>query len=325
MITVRNLVKKYGDFEAVRDISFTVPEGEILGFLGPNGAGKSTTMRVLTGYTPATAGEVRIGGYDTARESAKVRAILGYLPESAPVYGEMTVEGYIRFFAETKGIPRAVRKRAVGQALEECGLSDVAHRLLINLSKGYRQRAGLAQAIVGDPRVLVLDEPTVGLDPAQIREIRSLIRGMLGRRTVILSTHILPEVSLTCSQVVILDRGQVVAQGSPENIQAKMSDGNALRIDVRGAPALIESRLAALQGVVRVDREAWAPGLESDRSEADGVHHYRVLVKNDQDLRGEVARALVEGGFDLLELRSAGLTLEDAFLQTVNHATLEER
>ncbi|HEX2924555.1 MAG TPA: ABC transporter ATP-binding protein, partial [Chloroflexota bacterium] len=201
MIEVQNLRKVYGETVAVDNVSFSVGDGEILGFLGPNGAGKTTTMRMLTCYTPATAGSARVAGYDVATQSRQVRRILGYLPESSPVYGEMTVQDFVGFFAETKGLTGSARRSAVGQALEECGLANVAPRLLMNLSKGFRQRAALAQAVVGDPKVLILDEPTVGLDPRQIRDIRGLIRGMASRRTVILSTHILPEVSLTCSRV----------------------------------------------------------------------------------------------------------------------------
>jgi ABC-2 type transport system ATP-binding protein len=340
MIEVRNLTKVYGETVAVDGISFTVREGEILGFLGPNGAGKSTTMRVLTGHTPATSGVVRVGGFDVARESQKVRRILGYLPETAPVYGEMTVRGYVGFFAEVKGLRGAARKAAVNQALEECGLADVAGRLLMNLSKGYRQRAGLAQAVVGDPKVLILDEPTIGLDPKQIREVRALIRAMAGRRTVILSTHILPEVSLTCSRVVIIARGRVVASGTPENVHAGSSAPNVLQVTVRGPRKEARDLLEKVNGVRRVTEANLAPptdtmdvvdgmdGMDDAGQEAPAsklpihgsglpIHEYEVHVEGNRDLRAELARAVVGSGFDLLEMRSTAMNLEDIFIQTI--------
>jgi len=340
MIEVRNLTKVYGETVAVDGISFTVREGEILGFLGPNGAGKSTTMRVLTGYTPATSGAVRVGGFDVARESQKVRRILGYLPENAPVYDEMTVRGYVGFFAEVKGLRGAARKAAVDQALEECGLADVAGRLLMNLSKGYRQRAGLAQAVVGDPKVLILDEPTIGLDPKQIREVRALIRAMAGRRTVILSTHILPEVSLTCSRVVIINRGRVVASGTPENVHAGSSAPNVLQVTVRGPRREARDLLEKVNGVRRVLEANLAPATNTmdgvdDVDSVDGagqnapaskppihgsglpIHEYEVHVDGNRDLRAELARAVVGAGFDLLEMRSTAMNLEDIFIQTI--------
>jgi ABC-2 type transport system ATP-binding protein len=340
MIEVRNLTKVYGETVAVDGISFTVREGEILGFLGPNGAGKSTTMRVLTGYTPATSGTARVGGFDVARESQKVRRILGYLPENAPVYDEMTVRGYVGFFAEVKGLRGAARKAAVDQALEECGLADVAGRLLMNLSKGYRQRAGLAQAVVGDPKVLILDEPTIGLDPKQIREVRALIRAMAGRRTVILSTHILPEVSLTCSRVVIINRGRVVASGTPENVHAGSSAPNVLQVTVRGPRREARDLLEKVNGVRRVLEANLAPATNTmdgvdDVDSVDGagqnapaskppihgsglpIHEYEVHVDGNRDLRAELARAVVGAGFDLLEMRSTAMNLEDIFIQTI--------
>lgn len=348
MIEVENLRKVYGDTVAVDGISFTVPEGEILGFLGPNGAGKSTTMRVLTGFTPPTSGSVRIAGFDAVSQSREISRILGYMPENAPVYGEMSVRAYVNFFAEAKGLRGAARKVAVDLALLECGLRDAQNRLLMNLSKGYRQRACLAQAVVGDPKVLILDEPTIGLDPKQIREVRALIRAMAGHRTVILSTHILPEVSLTCSNVIIIDRGRVVAGGAPENIRAESRDSNTVFLIVRGPRRAVIKTLERVEHVRRVICESHAPQREqagalvaSDMSDAsdssDGetkskttddieeenlsgrppVHEYRVLVEKHYDLRTELARAILDAGFDLLEIRSAGLNLEDIFLQTV--------
>jgi ABC-2 type transport system ATP-binding protein len=287
-------------------------------------------MRVLTGYTPPTSGLARVGGFDVSRNSVEARRLIGYLPESAPVYGEMTTRGYVEFFAEAKGLRGAARKKAVERALEECGLSHVAERLLMNLSKGYRQRAGLAQAVVGDPKILILDEPTVGLDPAQIREVRSLIRGMAGRRTVVLSTHILPEVSLTCSRVVIINKGRVVASGTPEDIHARARVANNLLMTIRGPKNQVEDLLRRPAQVVRVVcSEAPAQGASatearifsgSDSSSTAPswpVHEYRIEVGKRHDMRAEFSRAVVQAGFDLLETRSMGLSLEDVFIQTI--------
>jgi ABC-2 type transport system ATP-binding protein len=234
----------------------------------------------------------------------------------------MTVRGYVSFFAEAKGLRGGARNAAVDRALEECGLSDVAGRLLMNLSKGYRQRAGLAQAVVGDPKVLILDEPTIGLDPKQIREVRALIRGMAGRRTVILSTHILPEVSLTCSRVVIIARGRVVASGTPENIRAGSSSPNLLLVTVQGPPAEVRALLQKAAGVRCVSEmgvESLTGEKPAQRASGAGlpVHEYEVQAEGSRDLRADLARAVVGAGFDLLEMRSTTMSLEDIFLQTI--------
>ena len=336
MIRVRNLRKVYGDTTAVDGITFEVPQGEILGFLGPNGAGKSTTMRVLTGYTPPSGGNAYIDDLDVVTQSREVRRILGYLPESAPVYGEMTVRAFVSFFAEIKGLGGAARRSAVDLALEECGLDKVAGRMLMNLSKGYRQRAALAQAVVGDPRVVILDEPTVGLDPRQIREIRDMIRRMAGRRTVILSTHILPEVSLTCSQVVIIDRGHVVATGTPENIHTSIRKGRDLVVLVGGDPGKARAAFEKVKHVRSVDLEGARPGASSpelgvkEASDKTGVDseafEFTVHVEGKHDIRADVSKAVFESGLDLLEMRSMGLSLEDVFIHLIadDHAAGEQ-
>ncbi|OQB37259.1 MAG: putative ABC transporter ATP-binding protein YxlF [Candidatus Latescibacteria bacterium ADurb.Bin168] len=218
MIEVRGLTKKYGTFTAVDDISFTVQKGQILGFLGPNGAGKTTTMRILTGYLPPTSGTALVAGYDVQEQSMEVRKRIGYLPESPPLYNDMTVREYVDFCAALKGVPGSKREEAVSATLEKCGLEDRVNQLIGTLSKGYRQRTGLAQALVHDPEVLILDEPTIGLDPAQIIEIRELIKALAGNHTVILSTHILPEVSVTCQAVAIIHQGKLCAADSLENL-----------------------------------------------------------------------------------------------------------
>lgn len=320
MIEVRNLRKIYGDTVAVDDISFDLAAGRVLGFLGPNGAGKTTTMRMLTGFTPATGGVARIGGYDIAKDSVKVRSMLGYLPESAPIYGEMTVEAYVSFFAEVKGLGGSARRRAVGQALDECGVAHVSHRLLRNLSKGYRQRAAIAQAVVGDPQLVILDEPTVGLDPRQIRDIRGLIARMAERRTVILSTHILPEVSLTCTDVVIIDRGLVRATGTPKNIHSTIPQSNRLQVIARGDQAALRAAISAVAHVKGVSDE------DGDDAVA-GIHDFSVKLDGKHDVRGDVARAVSGLGADLLELRLVGLSLEDVFIHITSGTaqTGEER
>src|SRR5919108_2530206 len=213
MIEVQGLTKHYGPVTAIRDVSFTVAPGDIVGFLGPNGAGKSTTMRILACFMPASSGTARVAGYDVFRESLEVRRRIGYLPENVPLYADLRVAPYLEFVAEVKGVPRSQRKSRVADVMDRCRIADVQHRLIGKLSKGYRQRVGLAQAIVSDPSVLILDEPTIGLDPQQIAEIRALIKSLAGEHTVILSTHILPEVSMVCTGVIIINKGSVVAQG----------------------------------------------------------------------------------------------------------------
>jgi ABC-2 type transport system ATP-binding protein len=319
MIEVNHLRKVYGDTVAVDDVSFEVPEGEILGFLGPNGAGKTTTMRILTGFTPASGGRAVIGGFDVSTQSRQVRSILGYLPESAPVYGEMTVRGYVDFFAEVKGLGGAARRRAVDLALEECGLDDVAERLLMNLSKGYRQRAALAQAVVGDPRVVILDEPTVGLDPRQIRGIRSLIRKMAQRRTVVLSTHILSEVSLTCTRVLIIKSGRVVATGTPDNLESNIERPNRMVVCARGAFDSVHDALSRTADVEHVRLTGPHPADPS----VTGDYEFHVTLRSQADARALLARTVIEAGHDLLELRSVGLSLEDVFLHTISSGEAE--
>jgi len=218
MLEVKNLTKRYGDILAVHDVSFSAAQGQILGFLGPNGAGKTTTMRILTGFLPATSGTAKVAGFDVFTESAEVRRRIGYLPENPPLYAEMTSEAYLRFVARIKGMPKAAIEDAIDRVVKLCGLDTVRNRLLKHLSKGFRQRAGLAQALIHDPPVLVLDEPTIGLDPRQIIEIRSLVRELAGQRTVILSTHILPEVSQICEKVVIINDGQIVLEDDMKSI-----------------------------------------------------------------------------------------------------------
>lgn len=309
MIEAKHLVKVYGDTTALEDVSFSVGKGEILGFLGPNGAGKTTTMRILTCYTPASSGQATVAGFDVRSQSLEVRRRLGYLPENVPLYGEMTVRGYLQFIAEVKGHRGRKRKQVVDQALDECGLGNVAERLVQHVSRGYRQRVGLAQAVLGEPEVLILDEPTIGLDPRQIVEIRDLIRNMAGKRTVILSTHILPEVTMTCQKVLIINQGRIVASGTPAEMVSNLEHAHQSEVVVRGNAGSVAETLAKVAGVKKVQEQGKA---------SNGTSEFLVDYDRAKDPRAEIARALTGAGHDLLELRTRGLSLEDVFIRIVS-------
>jgi len=304
MIEVTNISKLFGQVMAVKDVSFEVANGETLGFLGPNGAGKTTTMRILTGFFPPTSGTVRVGGKDVFEESLAVRRLIGYLPENVPVYGDMPVTDYLNFVAEVKGLGRAARKKAVGEAIENCGLEPVAGRMIRKVSKGFRQRVGLAQALVGDPDLLILDEPTIGLDPQQISEIRSLIKSFSGKKTIILSTHILPEVSMTCDRVVIIRDGRVVATGKPDELSAEMSGGSRLRLRTNGPDREVREKLSNVSGVLDLDAKPAQEGLT-------------ITVERGDAAPARVAAAVVQSGWDLYELTPLAASLEDVFLELV--------
>ena len=303
MLEAQSLTRRYGDFLAVRDISFTVQEGEILGMLGPNGAGKTTTLRMLTGFLRPTAGSVRIGGRDLEREPISARRDIGYLPENVALYPEMRVEEYLAYRARLERLPRADVRRAVGETLERCLIADVRRQIIGTLSKGYRQRVGLAAAILHKPKVLVLDEPTVGLDPKQIIAIRELIRELGRERTLLLSTHILPEVELLCDRVLIIDRGRLVDQGSPESLRERWRGDHQVRVLVKDGPPEAGEALAALPGVTAARRDETVPG----RWVLDGNQH--------SDLREPVFRLAVERGWVLLELVEQKASLEDVFVR----------
>jgi ABC-2 type transport system ATP-binding protein len=308
VIEVEHLSKVYNGRKAVDDISFKVEKGEILGFLGPNGAGKTTTMRILTCYMPASDGTARVAGYDVFDESMEVRKRIGYLPESPPLYSEMTVESYLHFVAKIKGAPSSRRKQQVDDAMGKCSIGDVRNRIIAKLSKGYKQRVGVAQALLGNPEVMILDEPTIGLDPKQIFEIRSLIKNLAGDHTVILSTHILPEVSMTCSRVVIINKGKVIAMDTPQGLtnQAKGAERVALVVD--GPKPAVHEKLQSIEGVLRVDAEG---------GENDQPVNYMVECRLNTDLRRALASAVVSQGWGLLELRGVALSLEDVFINLV--------
>ena len=305
MIEVQHLTKRYGRVTAVDDVSFRVERGEILGFLGPNGAGKTTTMRILTGYMPASEGRATVAGYDVFAQPIDAKRRTGYLPETPPLYPDMTVREYLDFVARIKGIPSADRKSRVEHAMKRTHVDDMATRHCGKLSKGYRQRVGIAQALIHNPEVLILDEPTAGLDPKQIIETRDLIRGLGGDHTIVLSTHILPEVSQTCQRVVIINKGRVVAVDTPENLTARLRGSETIYVQVDGEGADVPAALQALPGVTRVtpaDHRAGAGGFE-------------VESERGQDVRRDIARAVVTRGWGLLELRPMRMSLEEVFLQ----------
>jgi ABC-2 type transport system ATP-binding protein len=303
MIEVQHLTKTYGTKVALQDVSFSAERGEILGLLGPNGAGKSTTMRILTGYLPPTSGTARIAGFDVLEESIEVRRRIGYLPESVPLYSDMTVRAYLDFVARAKQVEQ--RRESIDWAMEAARVDHVADTIIGRLSKGYRQRVGLAQSLLGDPEVLILDEPTVGLDPNQIIETRQLIKDLGGDRTIVLSTHILPEVSMVCNKVVIINRGVVVAVDTPDALTRRMMGTDRISLAVRGPAIDIERRLHKVRGVLAV----------SITPATDGVVQVVVDAEPGRDIREQLAASVVGAGWGLKELRSQGLSLEDIFLQ----------
>jgi ABC-2 type transport system ATP-binding protein len=307
MIDVQSLTKDYGSRRAIRDISFKVARGEVLGFLGPNGAGKTTTMRIITGYMPPTSGTVSVDGHDIFRQSIEARKRIGYLPESVPLYTDMSVGAYLDFMAKIKGIARSKRREQLDRVMEATHIEDRRGQLIGKLSKGYRQRVGLAQALLGEPDVLILDEPTVGLDPRQITEVRDLIKGFGQDHAVILSTHILPEVSMVCSRVLIVDQGQEVAEDTPENLMRQLRGSEAVQVAVRGAQAAVITALKTVPQVLSVEL--------AREDGTDGTATYTVATSPGADVREDLARTVVNGGFGLIELRMAGVSLEDVFLR----------
>jgi ABC-2 type transport system ATP-binding protein len=310
VIEVEHLTKRYGPVTAVSDVSFQVNKGEILGFLGPNGAGKTTTMRVLTGYIPPTEGRAKVAGFDVLDQPIEAKRRTGYLPETPPLYPDMTVREYLHFVGKIKGVAAGDRKARVEQVMARTWVSDMASRACGKLSKGYRQRVGLAQALIHNPDVLILDEPTAGLDPKQIIETRRLIKELAGDHTIILSTHILPEVSQTCQRVVIINKGRVVAVDTPDNLTRRLRGSETMFVHVDGQRA-VEARVALekIPGVARV--------VPSE----DTTAAFEVESEAGRDVRGELAKAVVLGGWDLLELRPMRISLEEIFLSL----TTEER
>lgn len=307
MIEVENLSKTYGSTKAIENVSFTVEKGKILGFLGPNGAGKTTTMRILTGYIPATKGTAKIAGYDVNESAMKVKQHIGYLPENPPLYLDMTVKEFLDFVAKIKGVSGKNRPEKINKALESCQIEDKANVIIRKLSKGYRQRVGIAQAIVHEPSVIILDEPTVGLDPRQIIEVRKLIKSLAGERTIILSTHILPEVSMTCDQVTIINGGKIVATNTPEGLQQELAGGSGYQIEVEGDTSKIASKLKQINGVETVNIQE-IPGV-SKRSLIS------ITFNNNYDVGRDIASMIIYQGLGLYEMKRTRPSLEDVFLR----------
>ncbi len=300
MIEVRGLTKSYGDRLAIQDLNFTVNKGEVVGFLGPNGAGKSTTMKIVTGYMAPSSGEVRVGGFDVFENPIEVKSQIGYLPETPPVYMDMLVEDYLIYVARLRGKSKPDAKTMAQAAMEKTNLTEVQKRLIGNLSKGFRQRVGLAQALVGDPEVLILDEPTVGLDPKQVHEMRDLIQRLKGQHTIVLSTHILPEVQASCDRIIIINRGQIVAEDSLESLGKRMSASGQVTLKIRRKHEELVQSLSGVKGVMSVRRDG--SGLD-------------VSVDHNEDTIEAIAEHTVKAGAGLVELKATDLDLEDIFIR----------
>lgn len=308
MIEVNGLTKRYGDARGIDNLSFEVAKGEILGFLGPNGAGKTTTMRILTGFMPATSGSATVAGYDIFEDSLKVRSRLGYLPETVPLYTDMQVPVYLRFVAGLKEVPWKEINRRVEKIMEQVGLTHMAHKFIGELSKGYRQRVGLAQALINDPEVLILDEPTIGLDPKQIVEIRALIKNLGDERTVILSSHILPEISMLCERVIIIDEGKLKASDTPENLMRQLSGDSRVKARIGGPLKNVKPELEKIEGVKNVIHEGGGAGE---------TQSYIVEFDNGYQASSRLAKAVIGHEWDLHELAPVKMTLEDIFIHIV--------
>ncbi len=306
MIEVEHLTKKYGDLVAVRDLNFKVEKGKIWGLLGPNAAGKTTTMRILTGYLPATDGKATLSGYDVFEQINEVKKITGYLPETVPLYTEMTVAEYLKFVADIKQIPAAKKQEAVDRSIETSGLKLVRNRLIQNISRGFKQRVGIAQALIHDPQILILDEPTIGLDPAQIIEIRQLIRSLKGEHTIMLSTHILAEVTQTCDGVVIIRDGQLMASGSLKELTSSLTKTDGVVIRLKKAEEELMPFFRNLPGVENVSRVD------------DG---FQIEWGTDKDLRDVITRHIVDNDLGLIEMKSLGMNIEDLYLKVVSGGT----
>lgn len=302
MIQVEGLTRYYGEKRAISDVSFTVNKGEILGLLGPNAAGKTTTMRILTCYMPPTSGKATVGGYDIFEESLDVRRITGYLPENPPLYVDFSVHDYLDFVAKVKGVAKSNRKKEIDAVIEKASIGDVQHRVIGKLSKGYKQRVGLAQSLLNNPQIVILDEPTVGLDPKQIIEIRELIKNLSGDHTVILSSHILPEIEQTCERVVIINDGKVVAEDTPQNLTNRLKGGERTTLQIEGAEKNIRDAFKGISQIKSLEINAVKNGI------------CNVAIESEIDIRKELARNTIDKGLGLLELSTDKFTLEDIFL-----------
>lgn len=315
MIEVKNVTKKYGNFIAVDNITFNVKDGEIVGLLGQNGAGKSTTMNMITGFIEPTEGSIKVNGFDIMKKSLKAKKQIGYMPENVPLYSELTVKEFVSYMAELKLVERKIRKQEVEEAIKETGLEEVKNKLIRNLSRGYKQRVGMAGALVGNPEVLILDEPTVGLDPKQIIEIRNLIKNLGKKHTVILSSHILSEISQICERVIILNKGKIVAIDTPENLEEKTKEQNILYVTVEGKE---EKMLNLKEKIADIEK------LEMVKDNEDGTKQYKIISKSEKDIRKSLFEILPKEGITIFELKKAEISLEDAFIKLVDIATDKE-
>lgn len=309
LIEVKNVTKQYGDFYAVRNINFEVKEGQIVGFLGRNGAGKSTTMNMITGFIEPTSGQIIVGGYDVDQKPKKVKAQIGYMPEGTPLYSDLTVKEFVEYMADLKMIPRKERKEAVQKAIERTGLEKVQNNLTKILSRGYKQRVSMAGAIVGDPKILILDEPTVGLDPKQVIEIRELIKSFRKNHTVILSSHILSEISQICEKVIIIDKGEIVAVDTPENLEKTSTKDQIINVIVEETE---ESKLTSIKESISAIKE-----ISFVEEKEDGSKEYRVVVENGKDIRKEISTTCAKSNIIILEMKKQETSLEDAFVKIV--------
>lgn len=308
MIEVKNIIKKYGNFTAVDNISFKIEEGEIIGLLGPNGAGKSTTMNMITGYIEPTEGEILVNGYDISKKSKKAKAQIGYMPEGVPLYSDLTVKEFVTYMAELKKVDRKIRKEKVEKIIEQTGLKDVENKLTRNLSRGYKQRVSMAGALVGEPKILILDEPTVGLDPKQITEIRALIKELGKTHTVILSSHILSEVSQICNKVIIVNKGKIVAIDTPENLEKKVSKNNSTYVtveDTENKMDTIKEKISEIKDVKLI------------KENEDGTKQYVLESDGDVDLRKIIFAKFAKENITIFEMKQADTTLEDAFMKLI--------
>ena len=316
MIQVENVTKRYGSFTAVNNISFEIDEGEIVGFLGPNGAGKSTTMNMITGFIEPTEGKIIVDGYDISKKSKKAKKQIGYMPEGVPLYSDLTVKEFVTYMAELKGCERNTKKEKVQKVIEQTGLIDVQNKLSKNLSRGYKQRVSMAGALVGDPKVIILDEPTVGLDPKQVTEIRSLIKELGKNHTVILSSHILSEVSQICNRVIIINKGKIVAIDTPENLENKVIEDNSIYVTVEDPEDKMKNIKEKLDNVKEVKLVA---------ENEDKTKKYMISGEKGIDLRKNIFEVFAKEGITIFEMKKADATLEDAFMKLINETQIEDK
>ena len=315
MIKVENVTKKYGNYVAVDNMNFEVKEGEIVGFLGPNGAGKTTTMSMITGFIEPTNGTIEINGYNVSKKAKKAKREIGYMPETTPLYSELTPKEFVRYMAELKGVPRKTRKEEIQRVLKAVNIEDVQNKLIKNLSRGYKQRVSLAGALVGNPKVLILDEPTVGLDPKQVTQIRSLIKSLRKDHTVILSSHILSEISQICEKVIIINKGKLIAIDTPQNLEDKTGEENVLLVTVEDAENKIEDVVKEMQEIREIKLIKELP---------DGTKQYSIIAKDNKDIRKEIFSNFAKNEITIFELKKAETTLEDAFIGLIDRQKEEE-